>query len=153
LVFKELFNADYGMFMYNPDNRLYWFNYQTYESNINFELIGTLLALAPWHQVILDIPIHPMCYKLLLGQHPSLQDLELWQPEVAKSFKYILEYSEETPLEDILARTFTIDYEVFGEKTTIELVANGKDKYVTKDNREEFVNLYVQHLFEKLCEQ
>lgn len=80
------------MFMYNPDNRLYWFNYQTYESNINFELIGTLLALAPWHQVILDIPILPMCYKLLLGEHPSLDDLKMWQPEIAKSFEYILNY-------------------------------------------------------------
>ena len=27
LVFKELFNADYGMFMHNPDTRLYWFNF------------------------------------------------------------------------------------------------------------------------------
>lgn len=138
--------------MYNPDNRLYWFNYQTYESNINFELIGTLLALAPWHQVILDIPILPMCYKLLLGEHPSLDDLKMWQPEIAKSFEYILNYKDEAPLEDILARTFTIDYEVFGEKQVIELVPGGKDKYVTKENRVEFVNLYVQHLFEKLCE-
>jgi len=47
LLMKELFNPDYGMFIYNPDNRLYWFNGQTYESNINFELIGLILALAP----------------------------------------------------------------------------------------------------------
>lgn len=84
-----------------------------------------------------------MCYKLLLSQHPSLDDLELWQPEIAKSFKYILDYKDEGPLEDILARTFTIDYEVFGEKTTIELVEGGKEKYVTKENRQEFIDLYV----------
>jgi ubiquitin-protein ligase E3 A len=94
-----------------------------------------------------------MCYKLLLGEHPSIADLELWQPEIAKSFQYIMSYEEEAPLEDILARSFTIDYEVFGEKQTIELVEGGKDKFVTKENREEFVALYVQHLFEKLCEQ
>jgi len=47
LLMKELFNPEYGMFMYNPDNRLYWFNGQTFEPNINFELIGLLLALAP----------------------------------------------------------------------------------------------------------
>lgn len=57
LLMKELFNPEYGMFVYNPDNRLYWFNGQTYESNINFELIGLLLALAPNNQVILNIPI------------------------------------------------------------------------------------------------
>jgi len=43
-----------------------------------------------------------MCYKHLLGIHPSMEDLEMWQPEVAKSFEYILNYEEESPLEDIL---------------------------------------------------
>jgi len=125
--------------MHNPENRLYWFNYQTFESNFNFELIGTLLALAPWHQVILDIPIHPMCYKHLLGIPPSMEDLETWQPDVAKSFEYIINYEEEAPLEDILQRTFTMDFENMGEKYTIELVEGGKDKFVTKENRLEFI--------------
>ena len=35
------------MFMYNPDNRLYYFQGRTYETPLNFELIGTLMALAP----------------------------------------------------------------------------------------------------------
>jgi hypothetical protein len=42
---------------------------------------------------------------------------------------------------------------VFGETTTLELVPGGTDKFVTKENRVEFVELYVQHLFEKLCDQ
>ena len=39
LLFKELFNPEYGMFMYNPDNRLYYFDGRSYESPYNFELI------------------------------------------------------------------------------------------------------------------
>ena len=69
-------------------------------------------------QVILDIPILSTCYKILLDKQPDFDDLVEWQPEIAKSFKYILEYEEETPLEDVLARTFTIDLEIFGEKVT-----------------------------------
>jgi len=46
LVFKELFNPDWGMFNYNPDNRLYWFNGKTFENPLKFELVGTLLGLA-----------------------------------------------------------------------------------------------------------
>jgi ubiquitin-protein ligase E3 A len=152
LVFKELFNPEFGMFMYNPQNRLYWFNYQTFESNINFELIGTLLALAPRHQVILDIPILPTCYKILLGEKPSMEDLEMWQPEIAQSFKFILAYEGEQPLQDILARTMTIDFEVFGEKIVKELVPGGSEIMVTQENKVEFVALYISYLFEKLCE-
>ena len=78
LVFKELFKPDWGMFTYNPDNRLYWFNGKTFEDPLKFELIGTLLGLAARNQVILDIPIVSTCYKLLLNEKPDLEDLELW---------------------------------------------------------------------------
>lgn len=61
----------------------------------------------------------------------------------------MLNYKDAEPLENILQRTFTIDFEVFGEKTTIELVDGGKDKLVTKENREQFVKLYIEFLFEK----
>jgi len=99
------------MFKYNPDNRLYWFNGKTFEDPLKFELIGTLLGLAASNQVILDIPILSTCYKLLLGDKPNMDDLEMWQPDVAQSFKFILDYDKEQPLEDVLARTFTIDSE------------------------------------------
>lgn len=35
------------MFLYNPDNRLYFFDGKSFESPFNFELIGTLMGLAP----------------------------------------------------------------------------------------------------------
>ena len=139
--------------MYNPDNRLYYFNGHSFESPINFELIGTLMGLAPQNQVILDIPILSTCYKILLDKQPDFDDLVEWQPEIAKSFKYILEYEEETPLEDVLARTFTIDLEIFGEKVTENLKKDGDKIYVTKENRQEFIDLYIDHLFIKQCEK
>jgi hypothetical protein len=46
-----------------------------------------------------------------------------------------LEYEEETPLEDVLARTFTIDLEILGEKVTENLKKDGDKIYVTKENR------------------
>lgn len=47
----------------------------------------------------------------------------------------MLNYDEEAPLEDILARTFTIDYEFFGEKLTENLKKDGDKIFVTKENR------------------
>jgi len=62
--------------------------------------------------------------------------------------KYILEYEADEPLEDVLMRTFTIDMEQFGDKVEFELVDNGKNIYVTKQNRKEFVDKYIHYLFE-----
>lgn len=65
----------------------------------------------------------------------------------------MLNYNEEAPLEDILARTFTIDYEFFGEKITENLKKDGDKIFVTKENRKEFVDLYIEHLFQIQCEK
>lgn len=80
-----------------------------------------------------------------------MDDLELWQPDIAQSFKFISEYDKEEPLEDVLARTFTIDSEIFGEKITDELKHGGNELLVTKNNRQEFIDLYIEFMFEKQC--
>jgi len=51
----------------------------------------------------------------------------------------------------VLARTFTIDSEIFGEKVTEELKEGGKDIFVTKENRHEFIKLYMEYVFEVQC--
>lgn len=77
-----------------------------------------------------------------------MDDLKLWQPEVYSSMQYILNYDAAEPLEDVLMRTFTIDMMSFGDKVTVDLIDNGSETFVTKDNRKEFVEKYVEYLFE-----
>ena len=78
LLLIEIFNPQLGMFLYNEEKRHYWFNGYTFESPMNFELIGTLLGLASSNQILLDIPIISTCFKILLGYKPSFEDLEIW---------------------------------------------------------------------------
>lgn len=66
LIMQELFDQQYGMFKYNEDVQMFWFNGQTYEPNINFELVGTLMGIAIYNNLFLDFPIAPACYKILL---------------------------------------------------------------------------------------
>jgi ubiquitin-protein ligase E3 A len=54
------------MFLYNESERLYWFNGQSHEPPINFELIGILMGLSIYNNVILDMPFPLACYKKLL---------------------------------------------------------------------------------------
>jgi hypothetical protein len=49
---------------------------------------------------------------------------------------------------EALCRTFTITEENFGSYKEVELKEGGKDIYVTKDNVEEFVRLYIEYEFE-----
>lgn len=104
LVVKELFNPLLGLFKYNEDVRLYWFNGQTFEPNINFELIGNLMGLAIYNNTFLDLPLAHAGFKILLDQQPEIEDLAQWQPEVARSLQFILDYKDHhnQPLEDII---------------------------------------------------
>lgn len=73
------------MFTYKEDTRMLWFNGQTFESNMKFELVGILLGLAIYNGVILDLNLPLAAYKKLLGLQPSLEDLKEYMPQEAKS--------------------------------------------------------------------
>jgi hypothetical protein len=67
--------------------------------------------------------------------------------------QYILDYNDpDVPLEDIICRFFTIDVQTLGAVNEEELKENGKDILVTKDNRREFVDLFIAFTFKKSCE-
>ena len=55
LLIKELFNPNYAMFTFNEKNVMYYLNGLSHEPNINFELIGILMALAIYNNIILDV--------------------------------------------------------------------------------------------------
>ncbi len=118
LIMKEIFKLEFAMFKYNDDTQLYWFNGQTYEPNLNFELVGNLMGIAFYNNMFVDMPVVPACYKILLNQEPDLNDMAQWQPETAKSLKYILDYKASenngARLEDVVCRNFLVDVVSFG---------------------------------------
>ena len=50
----------------------------TFEMNINFELVGTLMGIAIYNNTFIDFPFPTACFKLLLDEEPDLQDLAQW---------------------------------------------------------------------------
>ena len=116
-VLVELMNPAFSMFSYNEDVRLYWINGRTFEANIKYELIGTLMGIAIYNNTFINLQFPQACYKILLGQTLDLDDLRQWQPETANSFQFMLDYDEEkegVPLEDVVCRNFTVTVENFG---------------------------------------
>lgn len=80
------------------------------EANIKFELIGILMGLAIYNNIILDIPFPMAAYKQLLFNEITFDDLVEWQPEVASSFEFILNYNDlNVKLEDALGLNFVVE--------------------------------------------
>lgn len=73
LVVRQIFDPAYSMFNYNEETRAFWFNAETLEAPIKFELIGFVLGLALYNQVILDVHFPRIVYKKLLGLEPSFE--------------------------------------------------------------------------------
>ena len=107
------------------------------------------MGLAIYNNIILDANFPLAIYKLLLFEDPNFDDLREWQPDIAQSLEFILNYNEETLLEEALGTTFTIEVENFGEIVDFELKPNGAEIFVTEQNREAYVRLYVLYTFVK----
>ncbi|XP_022103087.1 ubiquitin-protein ligase E3A-like [Acanthaster planci] len=152
LVVEDIFNPDIGMFTYNEDTKYYWFNPTSFENERQFTLIGIVLGLAIYNNIILDIQFPMVVYRKLLGRQATFDDLKPIQPVLYNSYKSLLEFKGN--VEEIFMTNFVISYkDVFGSTVTHNLIENGENTPVTKDNRQEFVNKYVDYILNKLPEK
>ena len=150
LLCKELLSLDYGMFQATPGGHAIWpvSDVQNNENRREFWLIGMVIGLAVFNNVILDVRFPSALFKKLLRIEPSFVDLADLDPELARGLTQLLEF-EETPeatVHDTFARTFTYEYEHFGAKMQDELCPDGADVVLTAANRTEYVRLLTRHL-------
>lgn len=120
LLVRQLFNPEYGMFSYNEQTRFFWFNRNSFEINLKFELIGIIFGLAFFNNVILDVKFPLVVYKKLLNIKPCLEDLKEIDEDLYNNFCYLITTNEKD-LRNILETTFTVTVENFGEKIVIPL--------------------------------
>jgi len=152
LLVEELYNEDFGMFERIEESRNFWFNKNSFEANVQFELFGIVLGLAIYNQVILDVKFPMAVYKkLLLGDSVQLglSDLLDFQPSLAQGLIAMLEHdSASGAFEDIFGPLrFVVEYDSFGAKLEAELKEGGADLPVTWENREEYIEAYCKWIF------
>ncbi|CAB4005468.1 ubiquitin- ligase E3A-like [Paramuricea clavata] len=139
------------MFTYDTDTRQCWFNQTSFESHDQFTLIGLMLGLAIYNNIILDVHFPMVVYRKLFGRNGSLVDLKDSHPVIANSLQNILDF--EGDVENTFICSFAISYtDVFGNVLTHELIENGKDIPVTNESRKEYVDLYVDYILNKSIE-
>ncbi|KAG1673143.1 Ubiquitin-protein ligase E3A [Nymphon striatum] len=149
LVVEEIFNPDFGMFIFNPDVELYWFNPTSFETDGQFVLIGIVVGLAIYNNVILDIHLPMVAYRKLFGKNGTLHDLQELYPDLCKGLTELLLY-EGDDIEEVFMQTFRVGYhDIFGSYVTQDLKENGDDVHVNQSNKKEFVDLYADFLLNK----
>lgn len=127
-----------------------WFNKSSFECNVNFELIGTLLGLAIYNSVLLDLSFPKIVYKKLINLQANLEDLQEIEPDLFNTLSNISKM--ESGFEDLFM-TMSISYDNFGLEEIFELIPDGQNIPLTRENRDEFVDKYVDWYFNKSIEK
>ncbi|XP_041645814.1 probable E3 ubiquitin-protein ligase HERC4 isoform X1 [Cheilinus undulatus] len=146
LIMKELLDPKYGMFRYYDDSRLIWFSNKTFEDIDLFHLIGVICGLAIYNLTIVELNFPLALYKKLLKRNATLDDLKELMPDVGRSLQQLLDYTEDD-MEETFCLNFTVTEENYGATEVCELVPNGENINVNKSNRQDFVNAYVDYVF------
>lgn len=161
LLVRQIFHTDYGMFTHMKDSRCHWFSSWKCDNYSEFQLVGTLMGLAVYNSIALDIHFPLYCYRKLLTPPTvpcdqnalvgmataSLDDLQQIMPELAHGLGELLSY--EGNVEEDFYLTFQVFQEEMGVVKPHNLKPGGDKIPVTKQNRKEYVQLYVDFLLNK----
>ena len=69
-----------GMFTFQNETQTVWFNPTSFESDAQFTLVGIILGLAIYNNIILDVHFPMVVYRKLMGKKGTYYDLEDWNP-------------------------------------------------------------------------
>lgn len=149
LLLKEILDPKYGMFKEYEESCTIWFHPNCFEDVSYFFMIGVLCGLAIYNFTIINLPFPLALYKKLLGEDvATLDDLEELSAPLAKGLRDLLDYDGDD-IDEVFCLNFTVVEDVFGQSVTKELKANGEDIVVTKENRQEYVQLYCDYVLNK----
>uniref|UniRef100_A0A6I8RUR2 HECT and RLD domain containing E3 ubiquitin protein ligase 3 n=1 Tax=Xenopus tropicalis TaxID=8364 RepID=A0A6I8RUR2_XENTR len=152
LLLKELLNPIYGMFTVYQDSNLLWFSDICFVEHNWFHLIGIMCGLAIYNFTVVDLYFPLALYKKLLNVQPTLEDLKELSPTEGRSLQELLDYPEDD-VDDVFCLNFTICRESYGLAERRPLVAGGDHITVTKDNRQQFVDAYVNYVFNQSVQE
>ncbi|XP_055468580.1 probable E3 ubiquitin-protein ligase HERC3 isoform X3 [Psammomys obesus] len=147
LLLKELLNPIYGMFTYYQDSSLLWFSDTCFVEHNWFHLIGITCGLAIYNSTVVDLHFPLALYKKLLNVKPGLEDLKELSPTEGRSLQELLDYPGED-VEETFCLNFTVCRESYGVVEQKKLIPGGDRVTVCKDNRQEFVDAYVNYVFQ-----
>lgn len=80
LIVEQIFNPEYGMFTHHEATEMFWINATSFENDAQFSLIGIVLGLAIYNNIILAVNFPMVIYRKLMGMRGCFADLSDWNP-------------------------------------------------------------------------
>eukprot|EP00208_Stichococcus_sp_RCC1054_P008392 CAMPEP_0206151274 /NCGR_PEP_ID=MMETSP1473-20131121/38734_1 /ASSEMBLY_ACC=CAM_ASM_001109 /TAXON_ID=1461547 /ORGANISM="Stichococcus sp, Strain RCC1054" /LENGTH=645 /DNA_ID=CAMNT_0053548813 /DNA_START=284 /DNA_END=2221 /DNA_ORIENTATION=+ len=145
LLTDQLLNPDFGMLQEEVETRQLWFRASHIQSLEEFELIGSLVGLAIYNGILLDVSFPLVLYRKLLGNVPTFEDLRDFKPSIYSNLERLRQL--DSGFED-LGLVFQAEQEnEFGDGFhPVDLRPGGGDVPVTQDNVLEYIEEYARHL-------
>ena len=141
LLSEELFDTHSALWTRRFGDEITWFNSDNTWDEKGYQQVGMLFGLALYNNVLLDAHFPQAVYRLLLNKPLGMEDL--FDAELKNGLQQLLDY-EGDDVEYVFCLTFEISWMDLGKERKIELKPGGADIEVTKDNKEEYVLLYVK---------
>ncbi|XP_070804586.1 probable E3 ubiquitin-protein ligase HERC6 [Pituophis catenifer annectens] len=143
-VFEKVVQPEYGMFMYPEPTSPMWFPPKPSVEKNKYFLFGILCGLSIANHVTAYIPFPLAVFKKLLNKTPTLSDVKELSPVLGRSLQTVLQYELDDP-ED----RFQLCYSISWDSMDVDLIENGISTAVNNANKKDFVDKYVDYIFNK----
>jgi len=142
LLINQIFSPDYGLFQLIHGN-YYWFSFTPLENPISYVMLGTVISLAIYNNVILPIRFPLLLYKKILNKKIVLNDLNEIDSEFVKSIYQIMDMIDNGDDISEIGLVFSTTIDSFGKKIEIPLIKNGSSIPVTNSNIKQYIDAYI----------
>ncbi|KAF8182521.1 HECT-domain-containing protein [Pholiota molesta] len=150
---KEVFDTDRGLWLANKKNELYPnpHAYATEAHSLNwYRFIGRILGKAMYEGILVDVAFAGFFLARWLGRQSFLDDLSSLDPDLYNGLIFLKHYNGNP--ED-LSLNFTMAIEEFGVTKTVDLIPNGSNIAVTRENRLTYIYLVSHYRLSKQIKQ
>ena len=142
LLSREMFNANYALFIPSPNGATFQPNSMSHVNQDHlqfFKFVGRIVGKAISDGYTLDVYFTRSFYKHILGQEVSYQDMEDIDVNFYKNLKSLVDINLSE--NDLHEYYFSCEELEFGSLTVKELVPSGSSVKVTESNKLEYIKL------------
>ncbi|XP_061107093.1 probable E3 ubiquitin-protein ligase HERC3 [Conger conger] len=140
VIAREIHSLQPRMLELFEDSGLVWFMPEGHCDDDAYSLLGILCGMALYCKCFVNFHFPLALFKKMLGVMPTLEDLEELSPKEARNLQVeVLNEDEE------VVELLDLDFTARGH----EIVPNGREITVTKCNRRQFVEAYIDFTFNK----
>ncbi|OAX36693.1 HECT-domain-containing protein [Rhizopogon vinicolor AM-OR11-026] len=146
---KEVFDTDRGLWLENKRNEIYPnpHSYATEPHSLSwYRFIGRILGKALYKGILIDVAFAGFFLAKWLDKQSFLDDLASLDPDLYQGLIFLKNYTGNV---DDLALNFTIATEDFGVAKAVELIPDGSNVPVTRENRLQYIYLTSHYRLSK----